>query len=67
LFYGVPVVCGSVFSLYVYVDDGLFHFRLGLRALSVVRILYIYKIKPKTITGRFGVYKQLVGLYVINN
>ena len=47
LFYGFPVVWGSVFSLYVYVDDGLFHFRLGPRAFSVVRILYIYKIKAK--------------------
>ena len=55
------------FSLYVYVDDGLFHFKLGLRAFSVVRILYIYKIKAKTITGLVGVCKQIVGLHAINN
>jgi hypothetical protein len=35
----------------VCVDDGVLHFRLGLRAFILVRILYIYKIKTKTITG----------------
>jgi hypothetical protein len=67
LFYGFPVVWGSVFYLHVCVDDGLFHFRLELRAFSVAIILYIYTIKTKTITGRVGVYMQIVGLYVIDN
>ena len=47
LFYGFPVVWGSVFYLHVCVDDGLFLFRLGLHAFNVARILYIYTIKQK--------------------
>jgi hypothetical protein len=57
----------STINKFVCVDDGLLHFRLGLRAISVVRIIYIYEIKTKTITCRVGVYKQIVGLYVIDN
>jgi hypothetical protein len=49
------------------IDDGLFHFKLELRAFSVAIVLYIYTIKTKTINGRVSVYKQIVGLYVINN
>jgi hypothetical protein len=67
LFYGFPVVWGSVVYLHVCIDDGLFHFRIELRVFSVDIILYIYTIKTKTITGRVGVYKQIVGLYVIDN
>jgi hypothetical protein len=67
LFYGVPVVWGSAFYLYVCFDASLFNLILGLHAFRVVRILYIYKIKTKTINGRVSVYKQMVGLYVINN
>jgi len=55
------------FHLHVCTDVGLFYIRLGLRACSVVEILYIYEIKTKTTTGLVGVYKQIVGLYVIDN
>jgi len=45
----------------------LFYFRLGLRAFSGVEIVYMYSIKTKITTGRVGVYKQIVGLYAIDN
>jgi hypothetical protein len=53
--------------IYNTLDDGLFHFRLELPAFSVAIILYIYTIKTNTITGRVGVYMQIVGLYVIDS
>jgi hypothetical protein len=55
------------YTVHVCIDDALFHFKLELRAFSVAIVLYMYTIKTKTITGRVGVYKQIVGLYVIDN
>jgi hypothetical protein len=62
LFYGAPVDRVSVIFIYVYTHVGLFYFRVGLRACSFVEILYMYKIKTNTTTGRVGVYKQFAGL-----
>jgi hypothetical protein len=51
----------SFFYLHVCIDDGLFHFKLELRAFSVAIVLYIYTIKTKTIIGRIGVSMQMTG------
>jgi hypothetical protein len=66
LFYGASVVRVSVIFIRVCTHVGLFYFRLGLRAFSVVEIFCICKIKTKPTTGRVGVYKQIAGLYVID-
>ena len=59
LLYGVPVARVSLLFFHV----ALFHYKLELRAFSVVEMVYIYEIKAKTTIGRIGVYKQIVGLF----
>ena len=65
LFYGAPVVRVSFIYIRVCTHVGLFYYRLGLRAFSVVDILRICEIKTKPTNGRVVVYKQIAGLYVI--